>query len=276
MGQPDVLDRQRIEAHEAGGNGVDGDLIRACQNHVLDVRHHAARARAVAGERAVHDREHAAVNPLLNAEQVHQGLVNHRVRPMTAFVQEAAERILHRPGRRREHVRLDRGQVNDVLAEEPARNHEPVGVDLVQAQELLREVADRLPDVDPVLVAFVQVHVAQAVRLDDLHLLVLPLAQMRVDDDGAVVAGVDERGIESVPAHRPDDPFELPRRRRAARIEEVPGDVHLQRRVGVLGDDLLVSGQVEEPVVVGKHRRRARPEDRDCRSSHSCCYRHGP
>jgi hypothetical protein len=32
------------------------------------------------------------------------------------------------------------------------------------------------------------VHVAQAVRLDDVELLVLALAEVRVDDDRAVVA----------------------------------------------------------------------------------------
>ena len=49
------------------------------------------------------------------------------------------------------------------------------------------------PNRDPLL-AFVEVDVAQAVRLDDVDLLVLALAEVRVDDDGAVVAGVDEVG----------------------------------------------------------------------------------
>ena len=67
----------------------------------------------------------------------------------------------------------------------------PFGIDLVQAEELLREVADGVADVDPLL-ALVEVDVAEAVRLDDVDLLVLALAEVRVDDDGAVVARVDE------------------------------------------------------------------------------------
>ena len=55
------------------------------------------------------------------------------------------------------------------------------------------EIADRVADVDPRLVAFVEVDVPQPVRLDDRQLLVLALAEVRVDDDRAVVAGVDQR-----------------------------------------------------------------------------------
>ncbi len=138
------------------------------------------------------------------------------------------------PGRRREDVGLHRRQVDDVLADEPARNHEAVGVDLVQAEELLRQIADRVADVDPRLVAFVEVDVAQPVRVDDVDLLVLALAEVRVDDDRAVVARVDQVRVVAVLLHRPDHALELPGRRRAAREEEVPGDVDLERGVGVL------------------------------------------
>ena len=51
------------------------------------------------------------------------------------------------------------------------RNHEAVGVDLVQAEELLGEIADRVADVDPRLVAFVEVDVAEAVRLHHVSCL---------------------------------------------------------------------------------------------------------
>jgi len=52
-------------------------------------------------------------------------------------------------------------------------------------------------------------HVAQAVRFDDVQLLVLALAQVRVDDDRAVVTGVDQRRVVAVLLHRPDHPFQL-------------------------------------------------------------------
>ena len=92
----------------------------------FDVRHHAARAGTVAGKRAVHHREDAAVNLLLDHQQIDQRFVDHRMRPVPPLVQQPAERVLHRAGRRREDVRLDRRQVKDVLADEAARDHEAV------------------------------------------------------------------------------------------------------------------------------------------------------
>ena len=73
-----------------------------------------------------------------------------------------------------------------------------------------------------------------------VELLVLRLAEVRVDHDGAVVAGVDQRRIVAVPLHRRDHAVELPRRGRRTGEEEVPGDVDLERGVGVLGEDVLV------------------------------------
>ena len=93
----------------------------------------------------------------------------------------------------------------------------PSRIDVIEAEELVGEIADRVADVDPRLVAFVEMDVAQAVRLDHRQLLVLALAEVRVDDDGAVVAGVDERRVVAVALHRADDAVELPRRRRRAR-----------------------------------------------------------
>ena len=246
---PDELDRQRIEAHELGRDGVDRDLVGARQDHVLGVRDHAARARPVAGERPVHHREHAAVNLLLDHQQVHERLVDHRMRPVPVLVQQPAERVLHRPRRRREDVGLHRRQVDDVLPDEALRNHEALRVDLVEAGELLRQIADRVADVDPLL-GFVDVDVPQPVRVDDVDLLVLALAEVRVDDDRAVVAGVNQRRIVPVLLQRADDAVELPGRRRAPGKEEVPGDVDLERGVGVLRDDVLVAREVHHRVVV--------------------------
>ena len=64
--QTDELDRQRIDSHQLGGDRVDRHLIRAGEDHVLDVRDHAARPGTVAGKRSIHDGEHAAMNLLLN------------------------------------------------------------------------------------------------------------------------------------------------------------------------------------------------------------------
>ena len=129
----------------------------------------------------------------------------------------------------------------------------PARIDVVQAGELLREIADRVADVDP-LFGLVDVDVPQPVRLDDVDLLVFALAEVRVDHDRAVVAGVDERRIVSVAFHRTDDALELPRRGRAAGEEKVPGDVDLERRVHTLRHDFLVTGEVEQGVIVPQHR----------------------
>ena len=263
---PDVLDRHRIHAHQLRGDRVDRHLVGAGEHDVLDVRHHAARPRAIAGEGAVHDREHAAMDLLLDHQQIDERLVDHRMRPVPLLVEQAAERVLHRAGGGREHVRLHRRQVQDVLADEPLRDHEPVGVDVVQAEELVREIADRVADVDPRLVAFIEMDVAQAVRLHDRQLLVFGFAEVRVDDDGAVVAGVDQLRLVAVLLHRLDHAVELPRRGRRAGKEEMPRDVDLQRGIRVLGQDVLIAGQVHHGVRVRADRRRRRFQQCDLRS----------
>ena len=50
-------------------------------------------------------------------------------------------------------------------------------------------------------------------------------------------------GVVAVLLHRPDHAVELPRRGRRAREEEVPGDVDLERGVGVLGEDVLIAAR---------------------------------
>ena len=60
--------------------------------------------------------------------------------------------------------------------------------------------------------------------------------------------------------HRADHAVELPRRGRAAGEEEMPGDVDLERGIGVLGEDVLIAGQVHHRVRVPADRRRRRLE----------------
>ena len=112
------FERHRIEAHHLRRHRVDRHLVGRRQHHVLHHRIHRPRPRAVAGRRAVHDREQTGVNLLLDREQIDQRLVNPRVRVVPPRVQQPAERVLHRAGRRRVDVALGRRQVDDVLAEE--------------------------------------------------------------------------------------------------------------------------------------------------------------
>jgi hypothetical protein len=154
------------------------------------------------------------VDLFLDHQQVDERLVDDRMRPVPLLVEQAAKRVLHRARRRREHVRLHRRQMQDVLADEALRDHEPVRVDVVQAEELVGEVADGVADVDPRLVALVEVDVAQAVRLHHRQLLVFGFTKVSVDDDGAVVAGVNQLRLVAVRLHRLNHAVELPRRGR--------------------------------------------------------------
>ena len=111
-------------------------------------------------------------------------------------------------------------------------------------------------------------HVAKAMCLDHVELLVLPLAQVRVDHDGAVVARMDERRIITIGLHGSDDAIELPRSGGATRKEEVPRDVDLERGVDRLVDDLLITPEVQQLMVVVKNRGRLCFKDGDGGSWH--------
>ena len=95
-----------------------------------------ARAGAVAGGGAVHHGEDAGVDLLLDRQQVHQGFVDPGVGVVAVFAQQPAEGVFHRPGGGGVHVGLDRGQVDDVLADEVIGDADAFGVDVVQGQHL--------------------------------------------------------------------------------------------------------------------------------------------
>ena len=116
--------------------------------------------------------------------------------------------------------------MDDVFPDETFRDHEPVGVDIVQADKLVGKLANRVANMDP-LFALVEMDVAQIVRVGHVDLLVLLLAQMRIDHDGTVVTAVDEIRVVTVFLHGANDAVELPRCCRACRVEEVPTNVDL-------------------------------------------------
>ena len=159
----------------------------------FDVGKHAAGPGPVAGERAVHHGKDPTMDSLLDHEQIDERLVNHRMRPVAALVEKAAKGVFHGARCSREDMGLHGRQMNDVLAEEALGDVKATRVDLVQAQEVPGEITHGIPNVDPLL-AFVQVNVAQAVARDDIQLLLLPLAKMRVDHHRTVVAGMDALG----------------------------------------------------------------------------------
>ena len=184
------------------------------------------------------------------------------------LVEQPSEGVLHRTGHRRENVCLDGGQVDYVLTDEPLGDAEAVWVDVAQNQELVDKIPHGLVDRDPFLAGVVKVDVAQGVSLDHGELLVLALTEPGVDHDGPVVTCVNQVGVISVTFHRTDDTLQLPGSRRAAREKEMPTDVHLESRVGVLGNDVPVTGQVHQSVVVFEHRFGSRAYDRQLRLIH--------
>ena len=62
------------------------------------------------------------------------------MRPVALFVQQTAESVFHCAGRSREDVCFDGREVDDAGTDELTGNHEPVGVDIVQADERKEEV----------------------------------------------------------------------------------------------------------------------------------------
>jgi hypothetical protein len=128
-------------------------------------------------------------------------------------------------------------------------------------------MTNRLADVDP-LFGLVDVDVPQAVLFDDVDLFVLALAEMRVDDHGSVMAGMNEARIVPVLLHGRDHAVELPGRRRAARKKEMPRDIDLEGGIGVLADDVLIPRKVHQRVIVAQHRGRRRSENRHLCFSH--------
>lgn len=96
--QADVFDAERVEPHQLGGDGVDGDLICRGQDDVLLDGPDHARPGSISGGRAVHHREDAGVDFLLDRQQVHERFVNPRVGVVPVFAQQTAESVLHRAG----------------------------------------------------------------------------------------------------------------------------------------------------------------------------------
>ena len=237
--QADVLDAQRVEAHQLGGHGIDRDLIGRSQDDVLDHRLHQARAGAVARGRAVHDGEHAGMDLPLDRQQVHQRLVNPGVRVMPVFAQQPTEGVLHRAGGRRVHVRLDGRQMDDVLADEIIRDLDPLRVDVIQRQH--RRLG---PVGHPRHVFFAEiVQRRNVVTPEDRHVAVQIFALERVGDHRLVLHA--DQIVEARGAQRQDRAFELPRRRVGAGHREMPRDVILQDRRRVGRQRLRAAGQTQ-------------------------------
>ncbi len=118
----DVREAKRIHAHDLGRDRINGDLIRRSQDDVFDLRAHCAGTGTIARRCAVHHREEARVDLLLDREQVHECLVDPGVGIVPMGVQQATERVFHGARGRRVQVALGGRQMDDVLALEEVGN----------------------------------------------------------------------------------------------------------------------------------------------------------
>src|SRR5438128_868860 len=222
MRQANVADAERIEAHQPGGHGVDRHLVAAREYDVFDLGMHRARSGPVARRCAVHHREDAAVDLLLNCQEVDQRLVDPTMRVMPTCVQQTTEGIFHSTRCGSVDVALYRRQVDDVLSLEVVGNPDPFGKDLVQNQHFRPGLES---DPGHVVVLEVVEH-RDAVALEDRQIAVQVFAFEGVGDD-RLVLNTHQLG-EAVGAQSTDGALELPRRRVRGWEREVPADVVLE------------------------------------------------
>ena len=216
MRQVNVLDVHGVESYQTGGHGVDGHLIGTGQQYVLHMRAHGARPGTVASRGAVHDGEQAGMNFFLDGKQVHQRLVNHRMRIVPVCGQQAAEGVLHGSGGGGVDVALDRGQMNDVFTDEKIRYLNALGKDIVQRQHLgLGRIRN------PLHIAVAEViKDRDIVFLEDGDVVIEVLAFEGVGDDGLVLHA--NQILIAALLQSLDGAFQLPGRGVRARKRVVP------------------------------------------------------
>ena len=139
--------------------------------------------------------------------------------------------------------------MNDVFVYKSLWDEETARIDIVKTEEPPCQVTDCFSNVDPVF-TFVKMDIADVMRFNNVEVFVLPFAKMGVNDNRAIVTRVNQRRVIAVHFHGSNDTVELPRGSRAARKEEVPRDIDLQRGIDGSVDDLLVSGEIKQPMIV--------------------------
>ena len=196
------------------------------------------------------------MNFLLDGQEVHQRLVNPRMRVVAPRIQQTAERILHRAGRRRIDMALRRRQMDDVFTEEVVGNVDAFGEDAIEhAHSRLRLV------VHPCHVLVLEVVTdGNVVAFEDRHVVVQILALERVRHD-RLVLHADLIG-EAAPRQRLNRPFELPRRRVRGRKGKVPRDVVLQNRGLTAGEGGGQAAELYKAIDVGQNRIGGDPKNR--------------
>ena len=195
---------------------------------------------------------------LLNHQEVDQRLVNDGVGPVALEAEESAEGVLHGAGHGGEDVGLEGRQVDDVLADQRLRYLEPFREDLVEDKQLALGL-----EVDPGNAGIGEVEALEAVLVQDHFVLVLDLAIVGVDDDGAVLGG--QELLVAVLAERTDYALELPGGCGTGRVIALPGDVDLENGLDVTRQGVGVAGETHGVGDVVEHSGGAGVDDGDAR-----------
>jgi len=251
MAHPDVGNVQGLEAHDLGRHRVHGHRIGAGQQDVPHPGFHGPGPGPVPAHRAVHDGEDAGMELLLHDHEVHKDLVDVLVGVVADLLQQAPEGVLDRPGCDRVAVGLDRGQVDDALADEHPGDLYPLGKDPVQLEKLLLEGVDR------------PLHLGQgiegkAVLPEDGKPAVVLRSLDRVGDHGLVLHREKALLPVSRPQERPEYALELPGLGGAGGEILGPGKVELEEGLPFPGDGILHPGVPEKHFVVIEHGLRRR------------------
>ncbi len=203
---------------------------------------------------------------LLHIEEVDEDLVNVFMRVVTDLLEQPAEGVLDRARRDRMAVRLDRGQVEDVLPGVYLRDEDALGEDLVELEERAPELADLPFDLG-------ERRELQAVSLEDREPAIVPGAFLRVGDHGFILDGEEPLAGVAVLEQGLDDAVDLPGLARTGREVLGPGQVELEERRVVLGKEACVVGQAHELPVIVEDGRRGGPQDGDAGPAHSAHLR---
>ena len=182
----------------------------------------------------------------LDREKVREGFVDPRVRVVAPRIEESAEGVLHRSGRRRVNVAFDRREMNDVLPLEIIGDPYPVREYLVEHMHLC---PGRVGDPPHVAVPEIeQDGDAVPAEKGDVVVQILPLE--RVGDNGLVLNTGDV--VEARLLQRKDCPLHLPGGGIGAREREMPRNVVLQYRCRPLPEDGGHPRKIRQALIVLK------------------------
>ena len=156
---------------------------------------------------------------VLDVQQVHQGLMDDRVRPVAPVAEQPAECVFHRPGRRCKYVRLHGWQLDDVRSREDLGDVEAVFVYVVEHQHLRRGFVW-----NPFHWRDIEHHVFETESVFDHPVFVLFTSLIGIHHHSAIVGG--SQLVEAVGLQFFRYSVDLPGCRRTGGVVVLPGNIH--------------------------------------------------